>query len=73
MSQRIEHFFQLSSIAPQIVAVGVDNEGMRPDILQSALEKAISSGSSGIPKVRWLLSYLCRFINTLHIDVIWQI
>ncbi|KAK8390966.1 hypothetical protein O3P69_016962 [Scylla paramamosain] len=54
----------LSSLAPQIVAVSVDDQGMRPDILQSALEKAISSGSTGIPKALYLVPNSCNPTGT---------
>ncbi|XP_045127574.1 kynurenine/alpha-aminoadipate aminotransferase, mitochondrial-like isoform X2 [Portunus trituberculatus] len=54
----------LTALAPQIVAVGVDDEGIRPDILKSSLEKAISSGSTGIPKALYLVPNSCNPTGT---------
>lgn len=54
----------LPSLAPQIVAVGADDQGMQPDILQSALEKAVNSGSTGVPKALYLVPNSCNPTGT---------
>ena len=43
---------QLSALAPQLLAVSEDEEGMRSDLLEATLEQALNSGSTGVLKVR---------------------
>lgn len=54
----------LSALSPQYLAVGGDEQGMRADLLQSALKQAVKSGSRGVPKAMYLVPNSCNPTGT---------
>ncbi|KAK8736516.1 hypothetical protein OTU49_005050 [Cherax quadricarinatus] len=45
----------LSAMSPQYLAIQVDEQGMKPDLLRAELTKAVKEEASGIPKVMYLV------------------